>query len=97
MQTQITRTYLYPRTAENKSYPRSLSTGNTNYNKRAVNKQSIARSETSGHVASVAMPTRKIASARKPTHARTPRAPTRLHAFEPGSDPNAKVEDIETR
>jgi len=34
----------------------------------AVNKQNIARSETTGHVTSVAMPTRKIASAR--THVR---------------------------
>jgi len=61
----------------------------------AVNKQSIARSETTGHVTSVSMPTRKIASARM--HARAPRAPARLHAFEPGSDPNAKVNGIETR
>jgi len=33
----------------------------------AINKQNIARNETTSHVTSVAMPTRKIASAR--THA----------------------------
>jgi len=47
----------------------------------AVNKQSIARSETTGHVTSIA----------------TPRAPARLHAFEPGCDPNAEIKGIETR
>jgi len=59
----------------------------------AVNKQSIAHSETTGHVTSVAMPTRKAAR----THARTSRAPAKLHAFDPGSDPNAEVKDTETR
>jgi len=34
----------------------------------AINKQNIARNETTSHVTSVAMPTRQIASAR--THAR---------------------------
>jgi len=40
----------------------------------AINKQSIARSETSGHVTSVAMPTRKTASCAH--HARTHAART---------------------
>ena len=73
MQTQITRTYLYQRTAGKKAihgiYPPSTRTI-----MNAVNKQSIARSETTGYVTSVAMPTRKIASAR--THARTHAART---------------------
>jgi len=36
----------------------------------AINKQSIAHSETAGHVTSVAMPTRKTAWLRARTHAR---------------------------